>query len=58
MSVASETSTQVYKKISQEVERILDNLTLPVNDPALQKANSNARLQLESFQTRLNEAID
>ncbi|MBM0746855.1 hypothetical protein JJB79_05395 [Pantoea eucrina] len=58
MYVASETSTQVYKKISQEVERILDNLTLPVNDPALQKANSNARLQLESFQTRLNEAID
>lgn len=58
MSVASETSTQVYKKISQEVERILDNLTLPVNDSALQKANSDARLQLESFQTRLNEAID
>ena len=58
MSAAIETSGQVYKKISQEVGRILDNLTKPVTDTALKKANDQARLQLESFQTRLNEAIE
>lgn len=58
MSVAIETSGQVYKKISQEVGRILDNLTKPVTDTALKKANDQARLQLESFQTRLDEAIE
>lgn len=30
MSAAIDTSGQVYKKISQEVGRILDNLTKPV----------------------------
>ncbi|WP_410753016.1 hypothetical protein [Citrobacter youngae] len=58
MSAVIETSGQVYKKISQEVGRILDNLTKPVTDTALKKANDQARLQLESFQTRLNEAIE
>lgn len=57
MSVDVETPGQVYKKISQEVERILEKLTESTTDSTLQQANNNARLQLENFQLRLDEAI-
>ncbi len=58
MSVEAGTPGSVYQRVSQEVERILNNLTHESPDAALQKTNENARQQLEFFRNALDENIE
>lgn len=57
MTVAVDTPSIIYRKISQEVERILSSLTGSASDEKLQEANDSARQQLEAFQHILDQNI-
>ncbi|MGK4304897.1 hypothetical protein ACSMFS_13845 [Shewanella xiamenensis] len=58
MSVTFENSHLFYQKVSQEVGRIISNLTHDTTNETLKKTNEDAREKLEAFRKALNENID
>jgi len=49
MSVTFENSHLFYQKVSQEVGRIISNLTHDTTNETLKKTNEDAREKLEAF---------
>ncbi|MDT1010466.1 hypothetical protein RMN64_03270 [Plesiomonas shigelloides] len=58
MSINHEPSRAFYQCVSQEVGRIISNLTQETSDETLRKTNADAREKLEAFRKLLNENID
>ncbi|WP_370598797.1 GTPase domain-containing protein [Plesiomonas shigelloides] len=58
MSINHEPSRAFYQCVSQEVGRIISNLTQETSDETLRKTNADAREKLEAFRKILNENID
>ncbi|ASY77973.1 MULTISPECIES: hypothetical protein [Pectobacterium] len=58
MLVDVETPHSLYQRVSQEVGRIISNLTQDTTDETLKKTNEDARKKLEAFCKALNDNID
>ncbi|QUG74694.1 hypothetical protein GKQ23_06645 [Erwinia sp. E602] len=57
MSVEIERSHSLYQRVSQEVGRIISNLTEESTDEKLQKTNADARSKLKAFHQLLEDNI-
>ncbi|ADM40882.1 hypothetical protein ACW6AV_001694 [Edwardsiella piscicida] len=58
MPVDVEMQHSLYQRVSQEVGRIISNLTQETADETLKKTNEDAREKLEVFREALNKNID
>lgn len=58
MPIDVEMQHLLYQQVSQEVGRIINNLTQETTDEALKKTNEDARKKLEAFREALDRNID